>query len=164
MVLEASARKIVAQRADGESIEITGEGLRAAQSGLSDKAPERIKIRRGAVIRVMKTPKGGWEITQLPEVEGAFVAIDSKQAPSVRWWVALILRKQIQPRHASVASTWLNFKPFIYSAALEKRFTPATVVNDAPLFSALTSQAASLGSLKITTASSRGLCLCAAAW
>jgi penicillin-binding protein 1A len=54
------------------SIEITGEGLRPCPVGLSDKAPPKIKIRRGAVIRVVKTPKNTWEITQLPEVEGRF--------------------------------------------------------------------------------------------
>ena len=54
VVLEANARKIVAARADGEQIEITGEGLKPAQSGLSDKAPPNIKLRRGAVIRVVQ--------------------------------------------------------------------------------------------------------------
>ena len=71
-------KKIVAVRRNGERLEIIGEGLRPAQSGLSDKAPPKIKIRRGAVIRVVKTPKNTWEITQLPEVEGAFVAIDPR--------------------------------------------------------------------------------------
>jgi penicillin-binding protein 1A len=76
VVLEADAEKIKAVRQNGEVLEITGDGLKPAQSGLSDKAPPNIKIRRGAVIRVAKTPKGSWEITQLPEVEGAFVAVD----------------------------------------------------------------------------------------
>ena len=78
VVLEASAKRILAARANGDSVEITGDGLKPAQSGLSDKAPPNIKIRRGAVIRVVKTPKGAWEITQLPEVEGAFVALDPR--------------------------------------------------------------------------------------
>lgn len=77
-MLEANARKIVASRGDGDVLEITGEGLKPAQSGLSDKAPPNIKIRRGAVIRVAKTPKNTWEITQLPQVEGAFVALDPR--------------------------------------------------------------------------------------
>ena len=68
VVLEASPRKIVASRADGEHFEITGEGLRPAESGLSPKAPPNTKIRPGAVIRAVKTAKGSWEITQLPEV------------------------------------------------------------------------------------------------
>jgi penicillin-binding protein 1A len=78
VVLKANAKEINAVRANGDTVQIVGEGLRPAQSGLSDKAPPNIKIRRGAVIRVVKTPKNTWEITQLPEVEGAFIALDPR--------------------------------------------------------------------------------------
>src|SRR6218665_3110572 len=78
VVLAAAPNKIVAARATGDQIEITGDGLKPAQSGLSDKAPPNIRIRPGAVIRVLKTPKNTWEITQLPEVEGALVALDPR--------------------------------------------------------------------------------------
>jgi penicillin-binding protein 1A len=135
MVLEASAKKIVAMRQDGESIEITGEGLKPAQSGLSDKAPANIRIRRGAVIRVVQTPKNTWEITQLPEVEGAFVAIDPRDG-SIKALVGGFDFEKNKFNH--VTQAWRqpgsSFKPFIYSAALEKGFTPATIINDAPLF------------------------------
>jgi penicillin-binding protein 1A len=135
VVLEASAKRILAARANGDSLEITGDGLKPAQSGLSDKAPPNIKIRRGAVIRVVKTPKGSWEITQLPEVEGAFVALDPRNG-SIRALVGGFDFDKNKFNHA--AQAWRqpgsSFKPFIYSAALEKGFTPATVINDAPLF------------------------------
>ena len=135
VVLEASAKRILAARANGDSLEITGDGLKPAQSGLSDKAPPNIKIRRGAVIRVVKTPKGAWEITQLPEVEGAFVALDPRNG-SIRALVGGFDFDKNKFNHA--AQAWRqpgsSFKPFIYSAALEKGFTPATVINDAPLF------------------------------
>ena len=135
MVLEASAKKIVAIRQNGETVEITGEGLKPAQSGLSDKAPPNIKIRRGAVIRVAQTPKNVWEITQLPEVEGAFVALDPRNG-AIKALVGGFDFEKSKFNH--VTQAWRqpgsSFKPFIYSAALEKGFTPATVVNDAPLF------------------------------
>jgi len=135
VVLEASPKKIVAIRQNAEQLEITGDGLKPAQSGLSDKAGPNIKIKRGAVIRVVQTPKGTWEITQLPEVEGAFVAI-SPQDGSVRALVGGFDFEKNKFNH--VIQAWRqpgsSFKPFIYSAALEKGFTPATVVKDAPLF------------------------------
>ncbi|WP_369641634.1 penicillin-binding protein 1A [Acidovorax sp. A79] len=135
VVLEASPRKIIAARANGDNLEITGDGLKPAQSGLSDKAPPNIKIRRGAVIRVVKTPKNAWEITQLPEVEGAFVALDPRSG-AIRALVGGFDFDKNKFNHA--AQAWRqpgsSFKPFIYSAALEKGFTPATVINDAPLF------------------------------
>ena len=135
VVLEATPKRILAARADGEPIEITGEGLKPAQSGLSDKAPPNIKLRRGAVIRVVQTPKKTWEITQLPEVEGAFVAIDPRSG-AIRALVGGFDFDKNKFNH--VTQAWRQpgsaFKPFIYSAALEKGFTPATVVNDAPIF------------------------------
>jgi len=135
VVLEASPKKIVAIRQNAEQLEITGDGLKPAQSGLSNKAGPNIKIKRGAVIRVVQTPKGTWEITQLPEVEGAFVAI-SPQDGSVRALVGGFDFAKNKFNH--VIQAWRqpgsSFKPFIYSAALEKGFTPATVINDAPLF------------------------------
>ena len=135
VVLEADARRVLATRQNGETIEITGEGLKPVQSGLADKAPANIRIRRGAVIRVVKTNKDTWEITQLPEVEGAFVALDPRDG-SIRALVGGFDFEKNKFNH--VTQAWRqpgsSFKPFIYSAALEKGFTPATVINDAPLF------------------------------
>ncbi|WP_394756163.1 penicillin-binding protein 1A [Rhodoferax sp.] len=135
LVLAAEPKKITALRLNGETVEITGEGLKPAQSGLSDKAAPNIKIRRGAVIRVIKTPKNTWEITQLPEVEGAFVALDPRDG-SIKALVGGFDFDKNKFNH--VMQAWRqpgsSFKPFIYSAALEKGFTPATIINDGPLF------------------------------
>ena len=135
MVLEADARHIKAVRQNGEAVDINGEGLKPAQSGLSDKAAPNIKIRRGAIIRVTKTSKNTWEITQLPEVEGAFVALDPRDG-SIKALVGGFDFEKNKFNH--VTQAWRqpgsSFKPFIYSAALEKGFTPATVINDSPLF------------------------------
>jgi len=135
VVLEASARRVLAVRQNGEQFEITGEGLRPAQSGLSDKASPAVQIRRGAIIRVVKLPKGMWEITQLPEVEGALIALNPKDG-AIKALVGGF--DFVKNKFNHVTQAWRqpgsSFKPFIYSAALEKGFTPATVVNDAPLF------------------------------
>ena len=135
VVLEATPKKIQSVRQNGETVEIVGDGLKPAQSGLSDKAAPNIKIRRGAVIRVMKTPKNTWEITQLPEVEGAFVALDPHDG-SIKAMVGGFDFDKNKFNH--VTQAWRqpgsSFKPFIYSAALEKGFTPATIINDAELF------------------------------
>ena len=79
--------------------------------GLSDKAPPNIKIRRGAVIRVAKTPKDTWEITQLPEVEGAFVAHGPARRRHQGAGRRLRLRQeQVQPRHAGLAPAGLELQ------------------------------------------------------
>ncbi|MFM1908924.1 MAG: hypothetical protein RLZZ591_2601 [Pseudomonadota bacterium] len=135
VVLEADAKKVTAIRQNGETLDIVGEGLKPAQSGLSDKAAPNIRIRRGAVIRVSKTPKNTWEITQLPEVEGAFVAVDPRTG-AIRALVGGFDYNKNKFNH--VTQAWRqpgsSFKPFIYSASLEKGLTPATVINDSPLF------------------------------
>ena len=135
VVLEASPRKVVVVRQNSEQISITGDGLKPAQSGLSDKTPPAKQIRKGALVRITQTPKGAWEITQLPEVEGAFIAI-TPQTGAIRALVGGFDFAKNKFNH--VTQAWRqpgsSFKPFIYSAALEKGFTPATVVNDAPLF------------------------------
>ena len=135
VVLEANPKRILAMRQNSESVEITGEGLKPAQSGLADKAAPNIRIRRGAVIRVAKTAKNTWEITQLPEVEGGIVALDPRDG-AIKALVGGFDFEKNKFNH--VTQAWRqpgsSFKPFIYSAALEKGFTPATVVNDAPLF------------------------------
>ena len=135
VVTQASAKSVSAVRQNGETIEIVGEGLRPAQSGLVDKAPPNIRIRRGAIIRVIRTPKNTWEITQLPEVEGAFVAMDPRNG-AIKALVGGFDFEKNKFNH--VTQAWRqpgsSFKPFIYSAALEKGFTPSTVVNDAELF------------------------------
>ena len=135
VVIEATPKKVRAVRRNGETLEITGEGLQPVQSGLSDKAQPNIKLRPGALIRVTKTPKNIWEITQLPEVEGAFVAIDPRDG-GIRALVGGFDFEKNKFNH--VTQAWRqpgsSFKPFIYSAALEKGFTPLTVINDSPLF------------------------------
>ncbi len=135
VVIEADAKRLRAMRQGGEILEITGDGLKPAQSGLSDKAAPNIRLRPGAVIRVSKTAKGSWEITQLPEVEGAFLALDPRDG-AIKALVGGFDFNKNKFNH--VTQAWRqpgsSFKPFIYSAALEKGFTASTVVNDAPLF------------------------------
>ena len=135
VVIEASPRKVVAVLQSGEALTVTGEGLKPATSGLAEKGNPKTQIRAGAVIRLVKLPKGDWSITQLPEVEGAFVSLDPRTG-AVRTMVGGFDHAKSKFNH--VTQAWRqpgsSFKPFIYSASLEKGFTPATVVNDAPLF------------------------------
>jgi penicillin-binding protein 1A len=126
VVLEAGPKKVVAVLQNGESATIVGDGLKPATSGLSDKANPKTQIRRGAVIRLLRNAKGEWGISQVPEVEGAFVAMDPRTG-AVRAMVGGFDYAKSKFNH--VTQAWRqpgsSFKPFIYSA---------TVINDAPLF------------------------------
>ena len=135
VVLEASPRKVVAVLQSGDSITVTGDGLRPVTSGLSPKADPKVQIRPGAIVRAMKTDKGDWTLTQQPEVEGAFVATEPSTG-AIRALVGGFDYGKNKFNH--VMQAWRqpgsSFKPFIYSSAIEKGFNGATVVNDAPLF------------------------------
>jgi penicillin-binding protein 1A len=135
VALEVSPRKVVAALQNGEVITVTGDGLKPVTSGLAEKGNPKTQIRRGAVIRLVKGAKGDWSVTQLPEVEGAFVSLDPRTG-AVHTMVGGFDYNKNKFNH--VTQAWRqpgsSFKPFIYSAALEKGFTPATVINDAPLF------------------------------
>ena len=139
VVLEASPTQVRAMLQSGDVITVTGEGLRPVTSGLAAKAPPQRQIRRGAVVRALQLTegraKGSWSLTQLPEVQGALVALDPRTG-ALRAMVGGFDFGKTQFNR--VTQAWRqpgsSFKPFIYSAALEQGFTPATVVNDAPLF------------------------------
>jgi penicillin-binding protein 1A len=135
LVLEAGPKMVKVVRRNGEILDISGEGLKPVLSGLSDKAQPHIKIRRGAIVRIAQSTKGVWDITQLPEVEGAFVALDPRDGSIKALVGGFDFGKN---KFNNVTQAWRqpgsSFKPFIYSASFEKGFTPATVINDAPLF------------------------------
>ena len=133
--VDAAARKLTVMRRGGEVVEVSGDGLRLVSSGLSPKAGPTIRIRPGAVVRLDKNSRGSWELTQLPEVEGALVALDPRNG-AVKALVGGFDYDKNKFNH--VTQAWRqpgsSFKPFIYSAALEKGFSPTTVINDTPLF------------------------------
>jgi penicillin-binding protein 1A len=135
VVLEATPAEIKAVIATGDAITVSGEGLRFAARSLTDKAPPSQRIRRGAVTRVSKDEKGRWAIAQLPQVESAFVALDPRDG-AVHALIGGFDFDRNKFNHVTQAQRQPGsaFKPFIYSAALEKGFSPATVVNDAPFF------------------------------
>ncbi|HWV06430.1 penicillin-binding protein 1A, partial [Ralstonia sp.] len=136
VVVSVTPKLVRATMLTGETIDLAGDGLRFAQAALSNNAQPKIKLRPGAVIRVIQDTKTQkWSITQLPEVASGFISLDP-QTGAIYSMVGGFDFNRSKFNH--VTQAWRqpgsSFKPFIYSAALEKGFTPATVVNDAPLY------------------------------
>jgi penicillin-binding protein 1A len=134
VVLSATAKTVRVETVDGDMVDLTGAGLKFAQAGLASGAKEKMRLTPGAIIRVAKGAKGDWSVTQVPQVAAAFVAIDADTGAY----------------HAMVGGFDYNFqkfnhvtqalrqpgsgmKPFIYSAAIDKGYSPGTLILDAPL-------------------------------
>lgn len=132
-VLSATPKIVRAMLASGEEIVIEDTGLTQVASALSEKAAANRRITRGAIIRVMQSEKK-WAIVQLPDVEAAFVSVSAEDG-SIRSLIGGFDFNRNKFNH--VTQAWRqpgsSFKPFIYSASLEKGLSPATVINDAPI-------------------------------
>jgi len=133
VVLEATPKLVRAVLVSGEEIQIEGAGLTFAANLLSEKAAPNKRVKRGAVIRVMQEGKA-WSIIQMPEVQSAFVAANTNDG-AIRALVGGFDFNRNKFNH--VTQAWRqpgsSFKPFIYSASLEKGLSPATIINDAPI-------------------------------
>jgi penicillin-binding protein 1A len=93
-----------------------------------------MKLTPGAIIRVAKDAKGNWSVTQVPAVAAAFVAIDADTGA----YHALVGGFDYNfQKFNHVTQAWRQpgsgMKPFIYSAAIDKGYSPGTMILDAPL-------------------------------
>jgi penicillin-binding protein 1A len=134
VVLQATARNVRVSRGKGSSIDVNPEGLRFVGNYLGDRASGNKRLQRGAIVRVIERKPGQWEITQLPEVQAAIVACDTADG-GIRALVGGFQfdRNKFNRVTQSIRQPGSSFKPFIYSAALEKGFMMSTVINDAPV-------------------------------
>ena len=111
---------------DRRLLEISGEGLDWAHLG--DTA-----LKRGDLVRILRQGDG-WRLTQVPEVQGAFIALDPHDGAVLALaggydFFQGKFNHVIQARRQPGS----GFKPFLYTAALAFGFTPASVVLDAPV-------------------------------
>ena len=143
VVTAATPEEVRATTIEGDQLVVRGAGLRFAAAALAPKARETLRIAPGAVVRVSRQGKdgedgkdneGGWAIAQVPQVAAAFVALDADTGA----YHALVggFDYNLQ-KFNHVTQAWRQpgstIKPFVYSAALEKGYSPATRILDAPL-------------------------------
>ena len=135
VVLSVQSNKVRAAMAGGRIIDIQPAGLEAVREALRASAAPNVRVRRGSVIRVQQQANGDWHVVQVSQVEGALVAL----TPGSGGITALVGGFDFNNNKFNhVTQAWRqpgsSFKPFIYSAALEKGVAPATLVNDGPIF------------------------------
>jgi penicillin-binding protein 1A len=134
VVQTVRANEVRAYMRGGKIAIITGRGLDFARRSLNPRLPVQQQIRPGAVIRIRANENGYWEIVQMPEVEGAFVSLDTRTG-AIKALVGGFDFNRRSFNH--VTQAWRQpgstFKPFIYSAALDRGLTASTMINDAPM-------------------------------
>ncbi len=134
VVTAASPQAVQVQFVGGETATLNGAGIRFAAAALSPRASDALRIKVGSIVRVTKDAKGAWQLSQLPQVEGALIAL-TPQDGAIRSLVGGFDFNKSKFNH--VTQAWRqpgsSFKPFIYSAALDKGMGPATIIDDAPL-------------------------------
>jgi len=134
IVISAKPKAVSVVLPDGKQAELTGASLKFAARWLSEKAASGKRIYPGALVRLRQNKDGSWKISQLPEIEAALAAMDPATG-AITALVGGFDYTHNKFNHATQAwrQPGSSFKPFIYSAALEKGYTPASVIEDAPL-------------------------------
>lgn len=140
VVTKLTAKQMTVQLYNGDIVTLDDKGFAFAQRFIAKKGQtlkgryKEKELRVGAVVRVTQDKKGKWSLGQIPAVESAFISANFNTG-AIYSLVGGFDFKINQFNH--VTQAWRqpgsSFKPFIYSAALDKGFTPATVINDAPL-------------------------------
>ena len=136
VVTELTAKTFKAKMLDGKAlveIELDKESRKFAGRYLTDKVKDK-KLVPGSIIRVSRV-KDGWTLAQIPEVQAGFIGVDFDTG-AVRSLVGGFDFYLNMFNHVTQAlrQPGSSFKPFIYSAALDKGFNPGTIINDAPIF------------------------------
>jgi penicillin-binding protein 1A len=151
LITKIDKRVLNAIDESGTQITVPWEGLSWARKYVSEDqigpAPQQVSdfLSVGDVIRVhwhtpeanasqTKNAGGFWRLAQIPKVEGALVALNSKDGAVL----ALVggfdfSLSKFNRANQALRQPGSNFKPFIYSAALDNGFTPASYINDAPI-------------------------------
>ncbi len=134
VVLEASPKAVKVARSRNEIITMTGESIKLPSSWLAPNAPANRKLLPGAVIRITKVSDNRYDIVQMPEVESAFVSMNAQTGAILSMVGGFdFQRNKFNHVTQSQRQPGSSFKPFIYSAGLEKGFSPASIINDSPI-------------------------------
>ncbi len=135
IVLGINKSRIKLRLRNGDDVDLGSSEIKFAQRFLSEKMAVNKRLTRGSIVRVARVkPDAAWQLSYLPQVEVAFIALD----PANGAVLAMVggfdfARNQFNHVTQATRQAGSSFKPFVYSAALERGITPATVFDDAPI-------------------------------
>jgi penicillin-binding protein 1A len=137
---DTDKRSAMAMLQDGSKVRIPWSGIEWARAYISvNRLGKKLKtvddvLKEGDVVWLAKDAEKGWSLAQIPDVQGALVSVD----PNTGAIQALTggfnfehskFNRVVQAKRQAGS----GFKPIVYSAALAKQYTPASLINDAPV-------------------------------
>ena len=136
IVTKIEKSKITVSRGENKPIILKRSNTKFAEKFFTKQTPQKKRIRRGSLIRIKPSSENNkeYEITQLPEAQAALVAVQTNNG-AIR---ALVGGFDFQSnKYNRVTQAYRQpgsaIKPFIFGAALEKGFSPKTLINDLPI-------------------------------
>ncbi len=139
LVIGTDDQGIIALLADEQLIRVPPSGYRWAlkrTEGGEQHPPRSLTdiVARGDVIRLRFSGQEGWELAALPRTEGALVSLNPKDGAILALNGGFdFFKSKFNRATQAKRQPGSAFKPFIYSAALEKGYTAASIINDAPV-------------------------------
>ena len=140
LVVEADAESALVYLADGQTAELALDAVEWAAPYLDENRrgprPRSVDevLAAGDIIRLTRGEEGEWLLAQVPKVQGALVSLEPEDG-AVRALVGgfSFSRSRFNRAIQAQRQPGSSFKPFIYAAAFERGFTPASIVLDAPV-------------------------------
>ena len=140
IVTEAAKDHATVYLEDAQSVALNLEAVQWARAyqnessrGAAPKSVDAV-MKPGDIVRLARDAEGKWRLGQIPAAQAALVSLDPEDG-AIRALVGgfSFARSKFNRATQSARQPGSGFKPFLYSAAFEHGFTPASILNDAPL-------------------------------
>ena len=135
-VVGVNNKGISALLADEQLVTVPPSGFTWALKGTQQDDHQQLTdiVKAGDIVRLRFTTESGWELASIPPTEGALVSIDPRDGAILALSGGFdFFKSKFNRATQAKRQPGSAFKPFIYSAALEKGYTAASIINDAPV-------------------------------
>ena len=140
IVTESAEKSATVYLLDSQSVPLDLDGVSWAHAYQDEShrgaAPKRVDavLKVGDVVRLARNADAKWKLSQVPGAQGALISLDPEDG-AIKAEVGgfSYARSKFNRAVQSARQPGSSFKPFFYAAAFEHGFTPASIINDAPI-------------------------------